>query len=288
MLLAAFFALSAGALFGFNVHIHRKGLDGVDGLTGAFLSVASMAVCFWLLAPLMIQSAWFSQPGTLIFAIAGIFFPAVGQTFQIFSVQRVGPALTAALGSFVPVFAAVPAIVFLGESFGLMQAAALALMVGGLVLSAAPSGGVARGWPLWALVFPLGAATVRGFSQPAMKLGMESVPSPFFAALITGSVSAVILAGIVLTRDRGPARLLTGGSALRWFMLSGLINGMGILALNGALSRGDVTVVAPLAATTPLWALLFGVVVFRRETLRPRNYLIAGLVVAGAIILVTR
>lgn len=116
---------------------------------------------------------------------------------------------------------------------------------------------------------------------------MESVPSPFFAALIAGSVSTVVLAAVVMTRDRGAGRIMAGGAAVRWFMLSGVINGFGILALNGALSRGDVTVVAPLAATTPLWALLFGVAIFRRETLRPRNYLIAALVVTGAIILVT-
>ncbi|MGH1355216.1 MAG: DMT family transporter [Thalassovita sp.] len=288
MILAALLALTAGALFGFNVHIHRKGLDGADGLTGAFLSVISMAVMFWVVAPFVVEWSWFGQPGALIFAISGIFFPAVGQTFQIFSVQRVGPALTAALGSFVPVLATVPAILFLGESFGPRSALALTLMVGGLVLSAMPSRGITRSWPLWALAFPLGAATVRGFSQPAMKLGMETAPSPFFAAMITSGVSAVVLAIILMARDRGTRRLVSGGAARRWFMLSGVINGVGILSLNGALSKGDVTVVAPLAATAPLWALLFGALVFRRETLRPRNYLIAALVVTGAAILVTQ
>jgi drug/metabolite transporter (DMT)-like permease len=288
MLLAAFLALAAGALFGFNVHIHRKGLDGADGLTGAFLSVASMAVMFWVVAPFVIDWSWFATTGALIFAISGIFFPAMGQTFQIFSVQRVGPALTSALGAFVPIFAAVPAILFLGESFGLKGAIALSLMVGGLVLSAVPTRGFSRGWPLWALVFPLGAATVRGFSQPAMKLGMETAPSPFFAAMITSGVSAIVLALILLVRGRGIRRLSAGGNAVRWFMLSGVINGTGILSLNFALEMGAVTVVAPLASTTPLWTLLFGVLVFKRETLRPKNYLIATLVVAGAVILVTQ
>jgi drug/metabolite transporter (DMT)-like permease len=288
MLLAAALALGAGALFGFNVHIHRKGLDGADGLTGAFLSVVSMATVFWLGAPFVIDWAWFATTGALIFAVSGIFFPAMGQTFQIFSVQRVGPALTSALGAFVPVLATLPAILFLGESFGPRSGLALALMVGGLVLSAVPSRGFSRGWPLWVLVFPLGAATVRGFSQPAMKLGMETAPSPYFAALVTASVSAVVLALILFARDRGIRRLASSGSAVRWFMLSGVINGLGILSLNGALSMGSVTVVAPLASTTPLWTLLFGVLVFRRETLRPRNYLIAALVVSGAVILVTQ
>lgn len=287
MLFALLFALAAGALFGFNVHIHSKGLDGADGLTGAFLSVASSALTFWLIAPFVIEWSWFQQPGALIFAVAGVFFPAMGQSLQIFSVRRVGPALTAALGAFVPVFATVPAILLLGESFSVQSAFALVLMVGGLALSAIPARGLSRNWPLWAMALPLGAAAVRGLSQPTIKHGLETVPSPFFAALITSSVSALVLAGVLTLRNNGVRRLQASASALRWFILSGIINGLGILSINAALSRGDVTIVAPLASTVPLWALLFGALVFKRETLRPRNYLIAMLVVAGAILLVT-
>jgi drug/metabolite transporter (DMT)-like permease len=288
MVLALILALTAGALFGFNVHIHNKGLDGADGLTGAFLSVAAMAMTFWLVAPFMIDWAWFGQPGTLIFALAGVFFPAMGQTLQIFSVRKVGPALTSAVGSFVPVFASVPAILLLGESFGWQSALAFALMVGGLVLSSIPARGIARGWPLWALALPLGAAAVRAFAQPAIKIGFQTVPSPVFAVIITSSVSVIVLAIVLLFRDRGLPRVRPSASAFRWFVLSGVINGMGIMALTFALSRGAVTIVAPLATTAPLWALLFGALIFKRERLTLRNYMIAGLVVLGAVLLVSQ
>lgn len=287
MLIAASLALTAGALFGFNIHVHRKGLDGADALSGAFLSVASMAATFWIFAPFVIEWAWFGQVGALIFAVAGIFFPAVGQVCQIFSVNKVGPALTAALGSFTPVFATIPAILYLGESFGIQVALAMALMVGGLVLSAMPSRGISRSWPLWALALPLSAAAVRGFSQPVMKLGMVSVPSPFFAAFMTATVSSCVLALILTVRNQGRFRVVANRQSMGWFVLSGVINGAGILALNYALTAGNVTVIAPLASTAPLWALLFGALVFKNEVLRPRNYLISALVVAGAVLLVT-
>lgn len=288
--LASLLALAAAALFGFNVHIHRKGLDGVGGMTGAFLSVASMAVAFWIFAPFFIEWEWFSRPGTLIFALAGIFFPAMGQSLQIIGVQRVGPALTSALGATAPIFAVFPAVLILGEAFGLQAAIALALMVGGLILSALPRKGFTRNWPLWALLIPLGASAVRGLSQPAVKQGLQTVPSPFFSALITASVSTLVLAVIVAIRRRqttGP-KPAPNMRAVGWFVVSGIINGLGILSINSALSLGDVTMVAPLVATAPLWALLFGWVIFRRETLTWRHLMIASLVVAGAVLLVLR
>lgn len=262
-------------------------MDGADALSGAFLSVVSMAATFWVFAPWVIEWSWFLQPGALIFAVAGIFFPAVGQTCQIFSVKKVGPALTSALGSFAPIFASVPAILFLGETFGVQSAIAMTLMVGGLILSAMPSRGISRNWPLWALALPLSAAAVRGLSQPVMKLGMVSVPSPFFAGFLTATVSSVVLALIMTARNRGQFRVVANSRSMGWFILSGVINGAGIFALNYALSSGNVTVIAPLASTAPLWALLFGALLFRNEVLRPKNYLISALVVAGAVLLVT-
>lgn len=286
LLIASGLALTAGALFGFNVHIHRKGLDGADGMTGAFLSVSAMALSFWLVAPFVIDWRWFAQPGTVIFALAGLFFPAMGQTLQIQSVQRVGPALTSVLGSFVPVFATIPAVFLLGESFGLQSAIALLLMVGGLVLSAIPARGLHRSWPYWALAVPLGAAAVRGFAQPAVKQGLVTVPSPFFAALITATVSMGVLGLLQVWRNRRKGAIVASRPALQWFALSGVINGLGIFALNAALGLGAVTVVAPVAATTPLWTLLFGAVIFRREALTLRHLLITALVFAGAVLLV--
>lgn len=282
---AALYALTAAGLFGFNVHIHRKGLGGTDGWTGAFLSVASMTVAFWAISPLFVDPAWFQTRGALVFLAVGLFFPALGQTFQIQSVAKIGPALTAALTTFTPLFAILLAVMFMGEPFGWLHTVALGMMIGGLLLAALPKRGFARGWPLWALLLPLGASLVRGISQPAIKAGMADVPSPFFAALLSGTVSAVLLGG--LARAKNPSGFSGVKSAHGWFVLSGLINGVGILALNAALNSGAIVIVSPLAATAPLFALGFGAFVFRHEVLTLRHWLIVGLVVAGAILLVT-
>ena len=84
----------------------------------------------------------------------------------------------------------------------------------------------------------------------AERTGLTDVPSPFFATLIMGTVSSLVLAALLAGTGRltGVAQTGRGGA---WFAASGVINGLGILALNTALEIGGVTTTSPLVATAP-------------------------------------
>lgn len=286
MLLPAFFALIAAILFGFNMHVQNRALDDTDPLFGAFLSVATTAGMFWLFSPFVVDWSWWFSRAALLFLGAGLMFPAAGQALQIAAIGRIGPALTSAIGAFVPAFAVLPSVLFLNEPFGWQAFLGFVLMIGGLVFAAVGGKTIRRNWPLWALLLPLGAAIVRGGVQPLVKYAFEFVHSPYFATMVTASMSTLVLAMLVLMRRRkGPLRR---GPGQRFFMFSGVINGLGILSLNQAIGMGQVTIAAPLASTAPLFALLFGALVFKREVLGVRHLLIAMLAVGGAVLIVTR
>ncbi len=285
-ILPAALSLAAAALWGLCNHIQRHALDDTDTMTGAFLSVAVVAVCCWLAAPFFVDPSWWSSRGTLIFVIVGVFFPALGQRFQIAGVSLVGPALTASIAAFTPVIAIGLGVLFLGESLGLQSAIGLILTIAGLLLATWSPRGIKRGWPLWAILVPLGASLVRGISQPGLKFGMQDVPSPLFALLVTTTVSSLVL-GVMLALHHRQGRTRFG-SGVGWFALNGLVNGAGILALNAALTMGTLTLVSPLSGTVPLWALLLGLFVFKRETLKWKHLAIALLIVVGGALIVTR
>lgn len=285
-ILPASLALLAAVLWGLCNHIQRKALDDTDALTGAFISVAIVALACWAAAPFFVERAWWTSQGTLIFAAMGVFFPALGQRFQIAGVQLVGPALTASIAALTPVIAVSIAVVVLGEAPGLQAMIGLTLTICGLVLATWSPRGIKRGWPLWAIFVPLGASFVRGISQPGLKLGMQDVPSPLFALLVTTTVSTFVLGAMLAQHHRqGRTRF---GRGVGWFGLNGLVNGAGILSLNGALSLGALTLVSPLAGTVPLWALALGLFVFKREALVPKHFAIALLIVVGGALIVTR
>ena len=113
MIAAVAFGLIAAILFALAAHSQKKALSFLDDLSGTFISVATIAIVFWLVAIWNLRwEFWFSK-AALFFAIAGLLFPAMGQRFQISSVKHVGPTLTAAFNAFLPVFAVIPAVFFL-------------------------------------------------------------------------------------------------------------------------------------------------------------------------------
>lgn len=285
---AIFFALLAGLLFGIVAHVQKSALKGTEVSLGALISVATMAVVFWALSPFVIEWQWFNTRAALIFAVCGIIFPAVSQRLQVASVVHVGPALTSAMGSFAPLFAVVLAVTFLGERINLQGAAGMGLMLAGLLVSAlGPGRGIARAFPLVALLLPLGASLARGVMQPTAKYGFAEVDSPFFATMVMSTVATFVLF-VWMMKDRAGRPLRQNRSGNLYFVLNGLLIGGGILSLQLGISYGSVSLAAPLSATTPLWTLAMGVLFFRNEQLTYRHLVMALLVVAGSVLVVTR
>ncbi len=281
------FALSAAMVFGLNMHVQNKALDDTDQLTGAFLSVLAMAAAFWALSPLFVDFSWFRSQAVWLFAASGIVVPALGQVLQIASIRIVGPSISAAINGFLPVFAVLPAVLFLGEAFGAQATLGLAIMIGGVLYTTLFKGRIKRGWPLWALLIPLTAALVRGLSPVANKVGYAEVNSPFFATLIMSTVSTFVLA-LVLALRRTPARKPDSRKGTFWFAVSGLLNGFGILCVNLAVSYGDVSIVTPLMMASPVFALAFGAFVFKREVIGVNHVILVAAIVAGSVMIVMR
>lgn len=285
MFLAVFFALCAAILFSFGLQFQKKALASLDDLSGTFISVATMATIFWIMAPWVVEREFWATRATLYFAIAGLLFPAMGQRFQIASVRHVGPALSSAFGAFLPVFAVIPAILFLDEDVTATQFLGIALVMGGLIGAAMARGAGRR--PQAAIVFllPIGAAAVRGITQPLTKAGYATLPEPLFAMLVVTTVSTLLIGLMVLTGG-SPARIARPTRAHYLFMLNGLFIGMGILGIQLSLLHGTVTLTASIVSVVPVLTLLLSIYVFRSEQLRWWHALVAVTVTTGAILVV--
>lgn len=282
-----FFGLLAAALFGLLIHFQRRGLESCDPLIGAFISVLAMTALLWILSPFFISYNWILSKAALIFFLGGLFFPASAQVAQAFSITKVGPAITSAMGAFAPFFAALPAIILLNENWNAQLILGMSIMTVGLILAAAKTNTLKRNWPIWVLLLPLGASLARGIIQPIVKVGLLDNPSPFLATLILGSSSTLMLAAMLLIT--GKYKLINNSvRGFKWFSISGIINAFGILSIMYAVYLGGVTLAAPLVATSPIWALLFGYLIFKNETLGYRHIFVAGLVVIGSILIVIR
>ena len=280
--------LLSGLLFGLTAHVQRLALQDTEVAFGAFISILTMALGLWIMAPFLLDPAWLQSRALWTLALCGVMFPAMSQSLQVASVVRVGPAVTSGIGSVAPLFAVSLAVLFLGEHLNLQGALGIGVMLAGLLISTlGPGEGITRGFPLWALALPLGASAARGIVQPVTKYTMIEVPSAYFGALVMSTAAACVLGLWTLTvRARRPLRWSSLGNF--YFIVTGLLVGGGILALQISIHLGSVSLAAPLSSTTPLWTLVLGLAFFRVERLTHRHLIMALLVVIGVTLVVTR
>ncbi len=286
MIAASLYALGSAFLFSLAIQNQKSALAHLDDLSGTFVSVLTMTVLFWLIAIWTIEWTFWASGALIYFIAAGVLFPALGQRFQIASVKHVGPALTSAIGAFLPLFATVPAILFLNETLTLPQCLGMALLVGGLLLAAVGRGVSWRTKAFYLLLIPLGAALVRAIAQPLTKAGYNVLSEPLFGAVVVASVSTGVVFFMVLTMG-SVRRVTTVGRGHALFAVNGVLSGLGILGLQLSLASGNVSLTASLVSTTPIWTLVLGAFVFKNEELRWWHGVVAVLVCVGAVLIVT-
>lgn len=283
--IAAAIAIAVSVNFGVAAHVQHIATDHMDVATGTLVNIATTALIFLALSPLHLEPATLLTPPVAYFAVAGLIVPSVSITFSTLSVKTIGPGLTAGLAATSPVFAMVIAVVFLGEVVTGSILLGTLIVMAGIMLIAGFRGRIAGSWPLWALSLPLVAALTRGISHPLLKLGLTDLPSPLTAGLVSTSVSLFVLA---LVRLFSGAGLPAWNRGYLWFALCGVINGLGIVGLGFALSIGSVIVVSPLVATTPMFTLLLGYAIFRRETITWTAVAAIALIVVGSVMIILR
>ncbi|GHD61754.1 hypothetical protein GCM10017083_49540 [Thalassobaculum fulvum] len=283
-LLPLAFALVAAVLFAVGDQFQYLGVRSLDSRSGTMISIVTSTLCFWLLAPVLLDPALLTQVGILVFAVIGVFRPALSANLSVAGVRHLGPTLSSTLASTSPLFGTALGILWLGETLNWQTALGTAGIVGSIVVLSRRRGGVAADWPVWALALPIGAAAIRSLAHVLSKIGMVTVPDPYIAGLVSFTVSAaVLLTGQAMRRQR--PRVLGSRSAVLCFVGSGVAMALAITALNQALLIGDIVVVVPVVSASPVFTMLLSIVVFRRERVSGRLVAAVCVVVPSVIVI---
>ncbi len=281
----ALLALTSAFLFALSIQVQNLGVSLVDTRSGVLVNIGVTALMYWVLSPFFIESRFWFTEAALLFALVGLFRPALSINLSVAGVKLMGPTLTSGLAAIAPIIAAFFAIALLDETLTLPIAIGTGGVVAGIVVTAIkPAGGEPRGWPLWAMLLPLGAALFRAVGYPITMIAFKELPDPFFAGLVSYSVSFLVSLCIFKNNSRKFNFFSTGYG---WFALAGMINGISIYSLNTALKLGQLLTVAPIVACSPVFTMLMGLLVFKRETITLRMVLSLSLVVSGIIVVVS-
>jgi drug/metabolite transporter (DMT)-like permease len=148
-------ALISAFLFALSIQVQSLGLDLVDFRSGALISIGATTLMYWLLSPFFIESSYWLTEAVFLFALVGLFRPALSVNLAVAGVRHLGPTLTSGLAATAPIFATFFAIVLLDEKITLPIAVGISCVVAGVfAMAAKPSGARPRGWPLWAMLLP--------------------------------------------------------------------------------------------------------------------------------------
>jgi len=278
-------ALSAAFLFALSTQFQNIGLDGADPRSAALTNILTGALLYWGLAPLYLDWSWWFAPATFLFVLVGIFRPPLSLTLNIMAIRTMGPTLASAFASTAPLFAAAFAIGLLGERLTPEITLATCAIVAGAIIATLKPAGLKRDWPVWAVALPLMTACIRAGAHAVTKLGLNEIPSPMFASLVGYTVGAAVTAAAFAAEGR---RYSGGFRSHKWFILSGVLSGIGILCLNTGLQLGTVLTVAPIVAASPVFTLALSLFVFRRETVTWRTVSALILVCSGVMLLIIR
>ena len=244
------------------------------------ISIGTCALIFWFLSPFLLHTEYFLNPGMWIFSAVGIFHPLFSLYLSFEATERMGPTVAATISGTTPLFATAVAVLVMGEHITIVfLMGTFGTILGIMTLSWKRQEHI--DWALPALLFPLGASAIRGVVQNIGKFGLQQLPSPYFACLITFQVS--FLGAILIYRYRFgclPSRLPL--KSVMWSGLSGTCLAIGFLSMYSALKYGRVVVVSPIMATFPLYTLIISLL-FRQERFRMRILIGMVLVVGGVI-----
>lgn len=276
-------SLASACLFATGIQFAKLGLEHLDSRTATLTQIGAATLIYWLCAPFFVEARYWLSPAILLLAAIGLFRPFLSANLSMAGTRLLGPTISSTLSSTAPVFGVAFGVLILGEALTLP----IGIGAGGIVVGVAClswKGGLERSWPLWALGLPIGAALLRTLAQMFAKIAMEDIPSPFFVGLVgyTVSLSIALLTTWGSSRQ-APPRLWTPGS--KWLVATGTCYGLAILSLNTALLCGELVVVSPIVACSPLFSLLLGRLVFREQSISGRVVLAVALVVPSVALI---
>ena len=282
-------ALVAALFFGLALVLTQFGLRYRGPLQGAAVSIPASTLLFLAASPVLVDFSQWDWRAALIFAAVGSLYPAAVTVLTFQANRQVGPNVAGAVGNLAPVFAVAFAAIVLGAPPRLWDVGGIAIIVIGVtVLAAGRRGSIGGGsWSRLALLAPLGAALIRGVIQPGVKIGLETWPDPYAAALVSYFVSATVVLSVSLWRD--PVGPFTGDRrGIGWFVAVGVCNGLAVLTMYMALAGGAVAAVAPLVASYPVATLVFSALLLGHVVLNFRIVLGVAVTVVGVALLLMK
>src|SRR3972149_3969967 len=260
----------------------RFGLKHSNPVTMTLISFATQTVVLWSIVLLSGSVPEISYFPVLLFVGIGFVMPVI-RTLTYIGIATMGASRSVSLRSSYPLFAALFALIFLGEELKPLVLAGTLLVGSGtsFITWQRDDSHSAGRW--WYALFPLTASLISALIQPVVRYGLGIASSPLFLTALVGVTSLSLFVGSLplVKRFQRPIWNLKG---LKSLIIASLLENLGFLLFITAFGLAPVATVSPLVATSPMWVVLATLVIFRDlEHVSRRTIIGTALTVAGTV-----
>ena len=232
----------------------RLGLKYSTPTTVTLVSILIQNLVLWTAVFFLSGIPRVSWVSVTLFGIVGVFQLGV-RLLAYTGVLKIGASRSSALQSINPLISFTIAIVVLKESATALTLAGTLLVVAGVVLVSWRAEQELLSFRWWHLLLPVGAAILSGVNHPMRRYALSLSNEPLFFSAFMGFVTLIAFAGY-MTISSQESRLVWDRRALWPFVCTGIFENFSIFLIIKALSIGPVVVIAPIAATYPVWSLI--------------------------------
>lgn len=283
-------ALLSALMFALTFVFVRVGVKSASTTTALWLTLFVNVVFLWGWS-LLVYGWQFEQWWEWrYFFLSGVFAPLLGRLFQFQGMAKLGANITTPLTLTHPVISVVLAILFLGEevtNLGLLGA--LMVVLGSVVVGAQGEQNPTRSLQNVSriyLLLPLVASLSYGISIVFRKIGIDIGSDAVTAAAVT-CTSSWFFSTLYVLFTGAVGEIRCSRRELGFFVLAGIFSSLGPVLLYAALQFEGLVVIAPLAATTPLFVLLVSYVFIRADEIFTPQVVAGTVATVAGVILVT-
>ncbi len=280
-------AILSSVFWAIDAILVRLGARTSNIVAAAFWSYSVAALSFWIYVIILLPRDFIFSPATRYFILGGCLQPLLARIFFYIGITRLGVSRAAPLRGLEPLLALILALSFLHEQPSSYVYWGTTLIVLSVWLITSGESAENR-WKLWHLIFPLGAAFFGAVSQNLRRGGLLILSEPIFGAAIGSSTSWILL--FLFLVSTGRLHLIrVDKKSFPFFGSAALVSLVAQFLNFAALNLGEVSVIAPLVNTTPLFSVLLSSLFLRDlEKVTLRIACGAVLMVAGAMIIASR
>lgn len=275
-------ALLASVSFALFAVYGWLGLRYSTPLTATIVSLAARTATLGGAVALTGGIPRYAQLALMIFVFLGVLQSAIS-LLTFIGLQKIGTSRSQPLRNSYPLWSAAIAIAFMDERAGIAVLGGTLLVVVGVVLISWKPETARSNYRWWHVLYSLGAGFLAGVAFPLRRYGLTITDEPVFFSAVIAVVS--LLGAMPFTLwGRSDQRLVWHPRSVMHFIWSGFFEALGALLTLVALTTGQVVIVSPIVATTPLFSVIISLIFLRgKEQVTGKTILGTIAVVVGTI-----